>query len=183
LLKEVPPEVVVVMDEAYIEYASASDFPNSLELRSLRERLIVTRTFSKIYGLAGLRIGYAIGPSRLIDYMNRVRAPFNVSIVGQAAAIAALSDHEHVARSAAHNRAERERMSAELSALGLAVAPSQANFVLVDVGRPARPVYEALLRLGVIVRPFGNLPTSLRITIGTQRENARLIASLREVLA
>jgi histidinol-phosphate aminotransferase len=183
LLREVPPEVVVVMDEAYIEYADAPDFPDSLELRSLRERLIVTRTFSKIYGLAGLRIGYAIGPSVLIDYMNRVRAPFNVSVVGQAAAIAALSDRDHVERSAAHNRRERERVSAELTALGLTVAPSQANFVLVDVGRPARPVYDALLRRGVIVRPFGNLPTSLRITIGTESENTRLITSLREVLS
>jgi histidinol-phosphate aminotransferase len=183
LLREVPPEVVVVMDEAYIEYANAPDFPDSLQLRSLRERLIITRTFSKIYGLAGLRVGYAVGPARLIDYMNRVRAPFNVSILGQAAAIAALTDGEHVERSASHNRAERERLTAELTALGLAVAPSQANFVLADVGRPARPVYDALLRLGVIVRPFGNLPTSLRITIGTQSENTRLIASLREVLA
>jgi histidinol-phosphate aminotransferase len=183
LLREVPPEVVVVMDEAYIEYADAADFPDSLELRSLRERLIVTRTFSKIYGLAGLRVGYAIGPRNLIDYMNRVRAPFNVSVVGQAAAIAALSDREHVDRSAAHNRRERERLSAALSELGLAVAPSQANFVLVDLGRPARPIYDALLRRGVIVRPFGNLPTSLRITIGTEAENARLIAGLREVLA
>jgi histidinol-phosphate aminotransferase len=183
LLREVPPEVVVVMDEAYIEYADAADFPDSLELRGLRERLIVTRTFSKIYGLAGLRVGYAVGPPNLIDYMNRVRAPFNVSVVAQAAAIAALSDREHVANSAAHNRRERARVSQELVRLGLKVAPSQANFVLVDVGRAARPVYDALLRRGVIVRPFGNLPTSLRITIGTAHENSRLIESLEGVIS
>ena len=183
LLREVPPEVIVVMDEAYLEYADAADFPDSLALRNLRERLIVTRTFSKIYGLAGLRVGYAVGPAALVDYMNRVRAPFNVSVLAQAAAIAALSDREHVERSRLHNARERARVSSALRQLGLTVAPSQANFVLVDLGRPARPVYDALLRRGVIVRPFGNLPTSLRITIGTERENGRLIDSLSEVLS
>jgi len=183
LLREVPPEVIVVMDEAYLEYADAPDFPDSLELRGLRERLLITRTFSKIYGLAGLRVGYAVGPVDLIDYMNRVRAPFNVSVVAQAAAIAALSDRDHVDRSRAHNQRERARVSSELGRLGLSVAPSQANFVLVDVGRPARPVYDALLRQGVIVRPFGNLPNSLRITIGTSDENTRLIESLAGVLS
>ena len=183
LLREVPPEVIVVMDEAYLEYADAPDFPDSLELRGLRERLIVTRTFSKIYGLAGLRVGYAVGPARLIDYMNRVRAPFNVSVLAQPAAIAALGDREHVARSRAHNQEQRERLSNEFRRLSLRVAPSQANFVLVDLGRPARPVYDALLRRGVIVRPFANLPTSLRITVGTADENSRLIESLAGVLS
>jgi histidinol-phosphate aminotransferase len=183
LLREVPPEVVIVMDEAYIEYADAPDFPDSLQLRGLRERLLVTRTFSKIYGLAGLRVGYAVGPARLVDYMNRVRAPFNVSGVAQAAAIAALSDKEHLENSRSHNLRERERLTRELTRLGLRVAPSQANFVLADVGRPARPVYDALLRRGVIVRPFGNLPTSLRITVGTSAENSRFLESLAEVLS
>jgi histidinol-phosphate aminotransferase len=183
LLREVPPEVVIVMDEAYIEYADAPDFPDSLKLRGLRERLLVTRTFSKIYGLAGLRVGYAVGPARLVDYMNRVRAPFNVSGVAQAAAIAALSDTEHLENSRSHNLRERERLTRELTRLGLRVAPSHANFVLADVGRPARPVYDALLRRGVIVRPFGNLPTSLRITVGTSSENSRFLESLAEVLS
>lgn len=182
-LASVPPEVIVVMDEAYIEYADAPDFPDSMQLRRLRERLIVVRTFSKIYGLAGLRVGYAVGPQRLIDYVNRVRAPFNVSTLGQAAAIAALSDTEHLARSRELNRSERARVSAELSRMGLDVAPSQANFVLVDLGRPARPIYDALLRKGVIVRPFGNLPTCLRVTVGTAAENDRFLLGLREVLA
>src|SRR6187399_613121 len=162
LLRAVPPEVIVVMDEAYFEYADAPVYPNSLALRHLRERLIVMRTFSKAYGLAGLRIGYAIGPAQLIDYMNRVRAPFNVSMPGQAAAVAALDDTAHVARSHSENAAERARLTRELEGLGLVVAPSQANFVLVDVGRPARAVYDRLLERGVIVRPFGNPPTSLR---------------------
>lgn len=182
-LRTVPPEVIVVMDEAYLEYADAADYPDSLRLRQLRERLVVLRTFSKIYGLAGLRVGYGIGPRQLVDYMNRVRAPFNVSSLGQIAAIEALDDVEHVRTSRELNAAQRTRVTTELTRLGLEVAPSQANFVLVDVRRPARPVYEALLRKGIIVRPFANLPTSLRITLGTASQNDRLLASLIEVLA
>jgi histidinol-phosphate aminotransferase len=181
-LRQVPPEVIVVMDEAYIQYADAPDFPDSLQLRGLRERLLVLRTFSKIYGMAALRVGYGVGPAALIDYMNRVRAPFNVSTLGQEGAIAALGDVEHVRRSAAHNSKERARLSAGLEQLGLKVAPSQANFVLVDVGRPGRAVYDALLKKGVIVRPFANLPTSLRVTVGLESENDRFLKALAEVL-
>jgi histidinol-phosphate aminotransferase len=144
--------------------------------------LIVMRTFSKAYGLAGLRIGYAIGPAKLIDYMNRVRAPFNVSLPGQAAGVAALDDQAHVAKSRELNGKERRRLTERLEGMGLSVAPSQANFLLVDVGRPARPVYDALLRHGVIVRPFGNLPTSLRVTVGLARDNERFLGALAEVL-
>ena len=141
------------------------------------------RTFSKAYGLAGLRVGYAVGPARLIDYMNRVRAPFNTTIPAQAAAIAALDDQAHVAASRTANTTERARLTRELTGMGLAVAPSQANFVLVDLGRPARPVYDKLLERGVIVRPFGNLPTSLRVTCGLPHEDDRFLSALQEVLA
>ena len=182
LLRVVPPEVIVVMDEAYFEYADAVDYPSSLALRHLRERLLVMRTFSKAYGLAGLRVGYAVGPARLIDYMNRVRAPFNVTLPAQAAAVAALDDQAHVEQSRIANTAERARLSRELEGLGLSVAPSQANFVLVDVGRPARVVYDRLLERGVIVRPFGNLPTSLRVTCGLPHEDDRFLTALKEVL-
>ncbi|HVU03644.1 MAG TPA: histidinol-phosphate transaminase [Polyangiaceae bacterium] len=182
-LRTIPPEVVVAVDEAYFEYADAPDYPNCLQYRNLRERLVVLRTFSKIYGLAALRVGYAVAPPEIVDYMNRVRAPFNVSTPGQAAALAALADAEHVEKSRSSNRAERDRLSTEFAALGLAVVPSQANFVYVDAKRPARPIYDALLRKGVIVRPFGALPTGLRITVGTAAENDRLLAALREVLA
>ena len=170
------------MDEAYFEYADAVDYPSSLALRHLRERLLVMRTFSKAYGLAGLRVGYAVGPARLIDYMNRVRAPFNVTLPAQAAAVAALDDQAHVEQSRIANTAERARLSRELEGLGLSVAPSQANFVLVDVGRPARVVYDRLLERGVIVRPFGNLPTSLRVTCGLPHEDDRFLTALKEVL-
>jgi histidinol-phosphate aminotransferase len=183
LLSEVPPEVIVVMDEAYFEYADAPDYPSSLELRHLRERLVVMRTFSKAYGLAALRVGYAIGPAPIIDYMNRVRAPFNVTTPAQAAASAALDDRAHVENSVAHNARERVRVVAALEKLGVRAAPTQANFVLADLGRPARPVYDALLRKGVIVRPFANLPTSLRITFGLPQENDRFVHALGEVLA
>jgi len=183
LLREVPPDVVVAIDEAYFEYADAPDFPDSLTLRGLRERLVVLRTFSKIYGLAALRVGYAVGPAEIVDYMNRVRMPFNVGTLGQVAALAALDDTAHVQKSRDQNRAGRAELSRALAGMGLAPLPSQANFVYVDLGRPARSVYDALLRKGVIVRPFGGAPTALRITVGTSDENARLIRALGEVLS
>src|SRR5690606_4353924 len=107
-LREVPPQVLVVMDEAYFEYATAADYPDSLALRGLRERLVVLRTFSKAYGLAGLRVGYGIGPARLMDYVNRLRAPFNVGVPSQEAGIAALADTEHIERSVRLNTEQRE---------------------------------------------------------------------------
>ncbi len=180
-LRQVPPEVIVVMDEAYFEYVTASDYPNSLELRHLRERLIVTRTFSKIYGLSGMRVGFGIGPAHLMNYLNRLRPPFNVGLMSQEAAVAALSDHEHVASSRQHNTTERERLSQGLAALGLEVTPSQANFVLVHFDRPTRSLNQALLERGVIVRPIPMLPRALRISVGTVAENDRLLTALAEV--
>jgi histidinol-phosphate aminotransferase len=182
-LRAVPPEVIVLMDEAYIEYATAGDFPDSMALRGERERLIVCRTFSKIYGLAGLRVGYGVSTPELVSYMNRVRAPFNVGVLGQAAAIAALDDVEHVRHSRELNASERERVTARLTAMGFSVAPSQANFVLADVKRNGRATYEALLKKGVIVRPFGNLPNSIRVTVGKPEENDRFLGALAEVIA
>jgi len=183
LLREVPPEVIIVMDEAYLEYADAPDYPDSLELRGLRERLLVLRTFSKIYGLAAFRVGYMLANPQICDMVNRVRAPFNVSTLAQAAAAAALDDQEHVQAARTLNQKERRRVSEALAARGLDVAPSQANFILVDVKRPARAVYDALLKKGVIVRPFASLPTSLRVTLGTERENDRFLAAIAEVLS
>lgn len=183
LLRDVPENVIVAIDEAYFEYADALDYPDCLALRGLRERLVVLRTFSKIYGLAALRVGYAVAPPELVGYMNRLRAPFNVSTVGQAAAIAALDDTEHLERSRRLNREGRDRLERELRRMGFRVTNSQANFVYVDLGRPARPVYDRLLRLGVIVRPFGALPDNLRITVGTPAENDRLCGALAEALS
>ncbi len=182
-LRALPEEVIVLMDEAYIEYATAADFPDCMTLRNEHERMIVCRTFSKIYGLAALRVGYGISTPQLIGYMNRVRAPFNVGTLGQVAAIAALDDSEHVRTCRELNARERERVSERLRAMGLSVTPSQANFILVDVERSARLTYDALLRKGVIVRPFASLPTSLRVTIGKVAENDRFLQALGEVLS
>jgi histidinol-phosphate aminotransferase len=180
LLRDVPPEVIIVMDEAYFEYANAPDFPDSLELRHLRDRLVVLRTFSKVHGLAALRVGYGVGPARLIDYMNRVRQPFSVGSLGQTAALAALDDRAHIERSVTINRQERARLTTELTALGLSVPDSQANFVFFEVDRPGREVYDKLLQKGVIVRPFGDT-RFLRVTVGRPGENDRFLTAFREV--
>jgi histidinol-phosphate aminotransferase len=184
LVKTLPAEVLLVVDEAYIEFARASDFPDTLPLLAERERMITLRTFSKIHGLAGLRVGYAVGRPHVVEYLNRTRLPFNVSSVAQAAARAALEDTAHVQRTQALMAEELPKLERAISALGLGVTPSQANFVLVDLGRPARPLYDALLHKGVIARPLGNygLPNHLRITVGTPAENERLLRALAEVL-
>lgn len=174
---------MVVLDEAYAEYADAPDFPDGLELRREHPNAIVVRTFSKIHGLAGLRLGYAVMPRELAESVHRVRAPFRVSSVAHAAGLAALRDRQHVERSRALNRSERGFLQQRLSELGLRVVPSQANFLLVDVGRPAAAVAEALLAQGVVVRPLSALRAMLRITVGTRSENERCLAALQAVLA
>lgn len=181
-LRAVPEHVIVVLDEAYFEYADAADYPDGLRLRQLRERLILLRTFSKAYGLAGLRVGYGIGPAALMSYVNRMRAPFNVGVLSQEAAIAALGDQEYLARVTASNSVERARLTKELTALGLRVFPSQANFVLADCHRPSAPLYDALLDRGVIVRPIPGLDQHLRVSIGTEAENTRFVTALGKVL-
>jgi len=182
----VPERVLVVLDEAYTEYvADEIDFPDGAALLAEFPNLIVTRTFSKIYGLAGLRCGYALSSPDIADYLNRVRQPFNVNSVALAAATAALSDDDFVARSAAANRAGLSQLNAGLAELGLQVIPSVANFVTVDLGREAATVFDALLRKGVIVRPVANygLPNHLRISVGLPEENERCLSALAEVLA
>jgi len=182
LLRELPERVVAVIDEAYLEFADAPDFASALTMRALHERLLVLRTFSKAYGIAALRVGYGIGTRPIVDFLNRVRAPFNTNSLAQIAARAALEDQAHVERYVALNRTERARVSAELTTLGYVVAPSQANFVLVDFAAPGKDVYEKLLRKGVIVRPLPPPLTNwLRITIGLPDENTRLLAAVRDL--
>lgn len=180
-LREIPEEIIVVMDEAYFEFADAEDYPDCLKLRDLRERLIVLRTFSKAYGLAGFRVGYGVGPKNLVTYLHRLRAPFNVGSVSQEAAIAALSDVEHLESVVHLNNSERARLSAALEKEGRTVFPSQTNFILVDFGVPQADLYDKLLGKGVIVRPIPGLDTHLRISIGTREENDRLLRALDEV--
>jgi histidinol-phosphate aminotransferase len=184
-LTALPDETVAVLDEAYYEYMPAEQRPDALRLVHAGRPVLVLRTFSKVYGLAGLRLGYGIGPEPLVALLNRLRAPFNTNSLAQAAAIAALDDVEHVGRSLAVNAAGLKQLTQECEALGLRVAPSAANFVLVDLGRPAGPVTAALLQRGVIVRPVANYgyPNHLRITVGTPAENERCLVALRGVLA
>lgn len=183
-LRELPDDVLVVLDEAYVEFADADDYVTGLELRDLRERLLVLRTFSKAYGLAGTRCGYAVGPADLVGYLNRTRAPFNVNAIAQAGALAALGDPGHVAEYVALNRTERARITGELESLGLRVAPSQANFVFADFGRPNKEVYDQMLRKGVIIRPMpAPVDTWLRITVGLEEENDRLLDAVRELVS
>ncbi len=180
-LRAVPKDVIVVLDEAYFDFADEADFPDGLELRELHENTIVLRTLSKAYGLAGFRVGYGIGPAKLMSYINRLRAPFNVSLVSQEAAIAGLGDREHLARVVELNNRERARLSQALEKWGQ-VFPSQANFILVDFGRPSAKLYDQLLDQGVIVRPLPGLDTHLRITLGTEAEDDRLLDALTRVL-
>jgi histidinol-phosphate aminotransferase len=183
LLRSLPDRVLAVIDEAYVEYADAEDFAPATELRNTRERLAILRTFSKAYGLAALRVGYVIGTRELITHLNRLRAPFNVGTLGQVAAKAALADDAHLRASVEATVRDRAKLAQALEAAGLRVAPSQANFLLVDVQRPGRAVYEALLHEGVIVRAMPEpLQSSIRVTVGKPEQNERFLDSLERVL-
>ncbi len=183
-LVAVPSNTVVVLDEAYFEYVDRADYPNGIELLARYDNLVVTRTFSKAYGLAGLRVGYAVASPAITDLLNRVRQPFNVSSVAQAAALAALDDPEHVARSRDLNRQQMVVLSERLADMGFPHIPSVANFLTVEFGERAGHVYEALLSRGVIVRPIANygMPNHLRVSIGRPRENDQFLAALPEIL-
>jgi histidinol-phosphate aminotransferase len=177
-------QLIVVADDAYAEYVEDPDYPDSLALRGDGTVPVVTlRTFSKLYGLAGLRIGYAVAPPAVIEAMGRVRQPFNVNGLAQVAALAALGDADHVARTLEVNRTGIAYLTREFRRLDLEYVPSSANFVMVRVGQGAR-VYEGLLRRGVIVRPMDGygFPHHLRVTVGLPEENARFVAALAEVL-
>jgi len=190
LLGHLPGRILLVVDEAYQEYALASepDHPVAERYRGAERPLLVTlRTFSKVYGLAGLRVGYAIANRRVVSYLDRVRLPFNTGGPAQAAARAALDDREHLARSLAANQAGLAVLSEGFRGLGLRVYPSAANFVLVGLdegGQDAAALYQALLRRGVIVRPLrpAGLDHHLRVSIGTPEENERALATFAEVL-
>ena len=185
LLGAVPSDVIMVLDEAYHEYSASQGVPDGLRWLARHPNLVVTRTFSKAYGLAGLRVGYAISHPDLADILNRIRQPFNVSVPALAAAAAALDDHEHLAATVALNRAGIERLRAGLAGLGVVAAPSAGNFVLADLGQAAGPIDHRLLREGVIVRPLANygLPNHLRITTGTAAQNERLLAAMADAIA
>jgi histidinol-phosphate aminotransferase len=179
-MRDVPADTLVVVDEAYGEYVTRDDYPRTISWLEEFPNLVILRTFSKIYGLAGLRIGYSLSSPEIAELLNRVRPPFNVNSPALAAALAALEDEAFVAEARRVNAGGLEFLTSELSALGYGVTPSIANFVLVDVRRPAGPIYESLLRAGIIVRPVANygLPNHLRITVGLPEQNRRLIGAL-----
>ena len=182
--RSVPDSVLTVLDEAYGEYLDQPDYPSGADLLRQGRRVIVLRTFSKAYGLAGIRLGYALGSREVISILDRSRSPFNTNRVAQAAALAALEDQEHLRRSRESNRAGLQLLQRALGSLGIRFTPSVANFLLVHCEGPAESVYDALLQKGVITRPMGpyGLPDALRITVGTEPQNRRLLAALEEVL-
>jgi len=184
-----PPHVLLVLDAAYGEYVRKNDYESGIELAATSENVFMTRTFSKIYGLANLRLGWGFGPAHVIDALNRIRGPFNVSGVAIAAGVAAVRDREFVARSVEHNEKWLPWLTAELENLGLKVTPSVGNFVLIhfpDEGGKRAPDADAyLLERGCVLRLVGNygLPNSLRMSVGSEDANRTVVAHLKDFLA
>ncbi|MDI3256494.1 MAG: histidinol-phosphate transaminase [Kyrpidia sp.] len=183
MVRRAPDHMLLVLDEAYHDYVEAEDYGEGLPFVKDGAKVIVLRTFSKLYALAALRVGYAVADPEIIDLVNRVREPFNVNALAQAAAVAALEDGEHRRNSFEMNRTGKRQLYTGLETLGCRCVPSQANFILVQTPYPSTRVFEQLLRRGVIVRDgaaFG-LPDHLRISVGTREENARLLDALADV--
>ncbi len=184
-LETVPPHVIVALDEAYFEYQEPSLRPETRRWLDRFPNLLVARTFSKVYGLAGLRVGYALSNPTVADLLNRVRQPFNNNSLALLAAEVALDDQAHVEASVALNTRERARLIDAMKQRGLNVLPTQANFITINFNRDAKPIHQGLLERGVIVRPMGSyqMPHYLRVTVGTAAENDRFLTALDEALA
>jgi histidinol-phosphate aminotransferase len=184
-LSRIPPHVFVVLDEAYCDYIERPDYSRSLELVRRDANIMVLRTFSKVYGLAGLRIGYGLGPAKLLDEMNKIRGPFNTSGVAQAAALAALDDRKHIRRSIDSNNQGLEQLTARMKAIGVHCVPSVANFILAEFGYDTEQLCEELTKLGVIVRPMRwmGFPQALRVSVGTRAENDKFLSALADLHA
>jgi histidinol-phosphate aminotransferase len=184
-IADLPPAVVVVVDEAYIEFVRDPDCLQSIHLATDGHPVVTLRTFSKLYGLAGLRVGYGVMPETLAEGLNRIRQPFNVNLLAQIGARAALADREFVARTLELVHAGLDYLYGELDALGLTYYPTQSNFFLIDTARDAQSVFEAMLRQGVIVRSMRGygFPRYIRVNVGTAEENRRLVAALRTVIS
>src|SRR5438034_7318437 len=163
-MRAIPPDVIVVFDEAYFEYVTAADYPDTMALLKAGRNIVLLRTFSKIYGLAGLRIGYGLTTTEIAQHLNRIRPPFNTNSLAQKAALAALQDEEHVQESRRLNNEGRQYLTTRLQALGLTVVPTQANFLYIDAGQDGAVIFDALLRRGVIIRHLEG--RFVRVTIG-----------------
>lgn len=184
LLDSVSGDILVVVDEAYNEFIDREDYPDTLALLKKYPNLLISRTFSKAYGLAGLRMGYAVSSPEIADILNRARMPFNVNSIAAIAATVALADQEHVHRTVEMNKTGMQQLTDGLEVLNLAYIPSLGNFVTVDMQQSGADIYQKLLLEGVIVRPLTayEMPNHLRLTIGTQEQNSRLLMALAKVL-
>lgn len=184
LVKHISPDTMIILDEAYNEYLDKADRMNSVSLFKAKKNVVCLSTFSKIYGLAGLRVGYMIADKYVLENTGKMRLPFNVNIIAQQAAIAALSDRQFVRKSMLHNKAEREYLQKGLRKLGIKQIESYTNFVTIDVKRDAAPVFKALQKEGLIIRPLANygLPTFLRISTGLRHQDSKLLKKLQEVI-
>lgn len=182
-LRRLPGDIVVVVDEAYREYVQRADIANALDEVASGRQVVVTRSLSKVYGLAGLRIGYGVAPAALARRIEAERQRFNTNRIAQAAAVAAISDGDHLARCVALNRAGRQWLEHQLAAVGLFFLPSEANFLMIQVGEGKR-VYEQLRAMGVLVKPLDafDLPGWIRVSVGRPEENARFMQALTTVL-
>lgn len=183
LLQAIPAHVLIIADEAYHEYIEQDDYPNTLELLPRHPNLILTRTFSKVFGLAGLRIGYAISSPEIADILNRARLPFNTNAIGMLAAAAALNDQEFIARSVALNKQGKKQFEDAFKKMGISYIPSLGNFISIDLKKDAAETYQALLKKGIIVRPLTayGMPNFLRVTIGTYEQNERFLTALTQL--
>ncbi len=179
-MENVPEGVLVVMDEAYYEYVRDSEYPDTFRYFMEGRDILILRTFSKAYGLAGLRIGYGIARKDIIEEMNKIREPFNTNTMAQQAALNALADEEHLEKSIELNEQGKEFLYKELDSIGIPYVPTEANFIYMPLNMESRIIYEALLRMGVIVRPVG--PKEIRVTIGLPEENKRFIEALKTVM-
>ena len=188
LHKGLPPQVLLVLDAAYAEYVQRNDYESGIELVATSENVVMCRTFSKIYGLAALRLGWMYGPAPVIDAINRIRGPFNVNAPAIAAGIAAIRDAAHIEKSRAHNTKWLAWLTEEIGKLGLAVTPSVANFVLIHFpetkGRAAKEADAFLTKRGLILRQVGayKLPNALRMSVGTEEANRLVVKALAEFL-
>lgn len=181
-MAQVPPHVLVVLDEAYYEFVTDKEYPNGLEYLRAGHNVIVMRTFSKVYGLAALRIGYGVAQPELVTFLHRVREPFNVNSLAQEAALAALDDHEFEQRTLENNRIGKEQIYQGLQELGLKFIPTEANFILFDASRDEQDVFRRLLQKGVIIRGGYGYRTMMRVSIGTPAENNAFLSALKTVL-
>lgn len=179
-LDQVPDHALVVLDEAYVEYVKSEAFPKSLDLLKKYKNVIVLRTFSKIYGIAALRVGYGVAAEDIIDKLNRVREPFNVNHLAQKAALAALADQEFVLQCKEANAEGLAQVYTELDALGVSYYRSETNFVYIMPERDSKEIFQEMLKQGVIIRAF---PQAIRVTIGNKEQNEKMLAALKSVLA